>query len=743
MRSRLLSLIYPSARILLAFRVAMLLFAPALTAHAAGGEWLGFADSPVGSQPVTALTADRSGSLWAGTEERGLARWDGATWTVYTITDGLPDMRIVALFEDGRERLWVATGNGLGYFPADRGAFRRISAGGIPALPVTSFAEDAQGRVWLATPRGLVAWQEDGALEIPDTLMGQRIVSLANADGVVWAATGEVLWRGSVEGWAPAEPRSPSGITRLAVAEGGALHALADGKVWRLEGGDWIALAAPFDRGVNAFHVHGERLWAARAGEAHATEAGITRSYAASLPAAAVSHIVVGTDGIVWLGTRSGLAAYRPSFTPPVINAISINGAAAGASAITLARNRIETLDIDAADGATVFAQLDAVDSTPRILDVDATGAYAGERLAAGEHTLRVWVMDSDFNRSEERLITLNALDLAFLPFGLAVPADVVAPLLAAFSFTAIAVLTVVAAVALGRRSARQRAAREAARVRAILSVAGNPYEGGLSHEPDLRAEQAQEMVFALTGPQPRSVLLLGARGMGKTTLLRQLASGVANKLTDARMAAAYLDLAVVSDGDFFAQAIGGLYDALTPRMVGERPRLVVHSRASQQAAYGEREFASDASRLFASVQPAPDALNVALLLDNAGALDGFPGATRDAVRRLVLASVGPYARLRLALAAEDTPACLQGLNDALAVVQLPPLPAPELERLLLASAKGAYEWDADATRGAVALSQGRPGRLREIAEKAVANARRGGRIRIARTDVSPVRSAP
>ncbi|MCU0509284.1 MAG: hypothetical protein MUC34_13000 [Anaerolineae bacterium] len=112
-------------------------------------------------------------------------------------------------------------------------------------------------------------------------------------------------------------------------------------------------------------------------------------------------------------------------------------------------------------------------------------------------------------------------------------------------------------------------------------------------------------------------------------------------------------------------------------------------------------------------------------------------------MRRLVLASVGPYARLRLALAAEDTPACLQGLNDALAVVQLPPLPAPELERLLLASAKGAYEWDADATRGAVALSQGRPGRLREIAEKAVANARRGGRIRIARTDVSPVRSAP
>jgi hypothetical protein len=230
---------------------------------------------------------------------------------------------------------------------------------------------------------------------------------------------------------------------------------------------------------------------------------------------------------------------------------------------------------------------------------------------------------------------------------------------------------------------------------------------------------------------------------MGKTTLLRQLTSGAAGKATQARLALAYLDLAVVSDSDFFAEAIGGLYEALMPRMVGERPPLIVQSRSSQQAPYGEREFASDASRLFASVQPAPDALHVALLLDNADALDGYGGATRDAVRRLVLASAGPHGRLRLALAAEAAPACLQGLSDALAVVQLPPLPAPALERLLLAPAKGAYEWEPDAARGAVALSQGRPGRLREIAEKAVANARGAGRIRIARTDVSPVRSAP
>jgi hypothetical protein len=773
MRSRVLSLINPLTRILLALRVAMLLLAPALTAHAAGGEWLPFPDSLVANQPITALLADRAGSVWAGTEERGLARWDGETWTAYTIAAGLPDMRVVTLFEDSRERLWVATGNGLGYFPPDRGAFRRIGAGGVPALPVTAMAEDAQGRVWLGTPRGLVAWREDGAFEAAGGLTDVRIASLAQSAGAVWAATSDGLWRNTGEGWA--ETPSPFGpVARLDATQGGPLHALADGAVWRLDGDAWTALPAPFDAGVTAFALAGERVWAARAGKAFATEGGITQSYEdAALPANGVADIAVGQDRAAWFASRAGLAAYRPGATPPTLDPVRVNGEVAGGEAVTLARNRINAVNVTVAgsrgggpQAAVLFAQLDGIDAAPRIINGELSGTYRDVALPPGEHTLRVWAVDGDFNRSAEVRVSIQVPDLTYGPFGLAVPTEVVAPLLAVFSLVAVAAFAVFAALALGRRAGRRAAAREAARVRAILEMAGNPYEAGLGVEPDLRREEEREITAALTAPDGRSVLLLGPRGMGKTTLLRRLAE-TPNWGSALRLSGAYLDLAETREEEFFARAMNGLYEALIPRMVGERPRLDVQARAARP--YGEREFAADAARLFASLRPiAGEPLNAVLLLDNAEALDAYGGAQRDAVRRMIVASAGGEGGVaqssagaqggaaqgwipasggapspfRLVLAAETPPACLEGLRDALAVVQLPPLPAPALERLLLTPAGTAYEWDAEATRGAVALSQGRPGRLREIAERAVVSARRDGRVRIARTDVAPIRSS-
>jgi hypothetical protein len=751
MRSRVLSLVYPLARVLLAFRVAMLLLAPAMMAQASGGEWQQFPDSPVADQPITALLADRSGHVWAGTEERGLARWDGDSWTSLTISAGLPDMRVVALFEDSRERLWVATGNGLGYFPADRDAFRRVGAGGAPALPVTAFAEDGDGRVWLGTARGLAAWREDGAFEVAEGVTGRRIASLARTgNGEVWAIASDELWRGSPEGWKQAEPQAPSGVNRLTTDESGALYALAGGKVWRLDDTQWMALPAPFDTGVTAFVVAGARLWAASAGLVFATEGGITQGYDGSpLRGNGVTDVAVGQDGSVWFASRAGLAAYRPGATLPTIGSVRVNGARADVGGIALARNRIRAVNVTVTESrgagpqATVlYAQLDGVDETPRIVNGELAATYKDVALAPGQHTLRVWAVDGDFNRSEETRVTINVPDLTYLPFGLALPTEAVQPLLAVISLVFATALTVFAAVALVRRGKRQAAAREAARVRAILSITGNPYEGALAHDPALRAEQAQEIAYALTGPDARSVVLLGARGMGKTTLLRQLASSGAAKLAGAPLHAAYVDLAMTGEEVFFAAAMNALYDALTSAMVGERPRLDVRTRAI--ASYGEREFAADAARLFACLRPTTSApLNAVLLLDNADALDAYGGAQRDAVRRLLIASTGQAAALRLVLAAKTPPVAVEGLTDLLSVVQLAPLPAPALERLLLTPAKGAYEWDAEATRGAIALSQGRPGKLREIAERAVASARGNGRVRIGQTDVAPVRPTP
>ena len=748
MRSRALSLIYPATRIFLAVRVMLLLIAPAATAHAAGGEWQQFPNSPVARQPITAILADRSDGIWAGTDERGVARWNGASWSSFTTSAGLPDNRIVALYEDTRGRVWVATGTGLGYFPADGGAFRRVGGEGIPAYPVTTFAEDETGALWLGTPLGLVSWHEDGAFENAGELQGKRVLALLTAgDGTMWAGTDDGLWRRGAAGWEQQEGPSPGPVTSLALDGSGALHALAGGKVWRLDGDGWAPVPVAFRPHVTTFAFEGDQLWLGSSGGIDTFKDGLSQRYDASLlPGGNLTRIAVERDGRIWFGTTTGLVAHRPDEIAPVIESVTVNGETAGAEAgdpVTLERNQVRQIAVTARDGAEnsggqvlILAQLDDLDRTPRVSAGGILSAYKDVSLSPGRHTLRLWAVDEAFNRSEPRQITIDVPDLAYLPLGIAIPAAVIAPVLTALILVLLAAVAAVAVVGLRRRAKRRAAANEEARVRAILDRAGNPYEGELAYEPALRSEQAEQIVGALTGPSGRSVLVLGSRGIGKTALLRQLAAG------PSPLAAAYVDLASCAEDALFAEAISGLYAALTPQMIGDRPLLDTQARGA--APYGEREFAADLGRLLAFVGPSASApLNAALLLDNANRLDGFAGAQRDAVRRLVLASGGSDAPLRLVLAAETPPASLDGLTDLLATVQLPPLAAQAMERLLLRPAEGSYEWDADATRGAVALSQGRPGRLREIAERAVTSARRDGRVRILRTDVAPVRSAP
>ena len=59
---------------------------------------------------VIALTQTRDGYLWLGTLN-GLLRFDGKSFTRFNVnnTPGLPDNRIVFLFEDSRQTLWVGT----------------------------------------------------------------------------------------------------------------------------------------------------------------------------------------------------------------------------------------------------------------------------------------------------------------------------------------------------------------------------------------------------------------------------------------------------------------------------------------------------------------------------------------------------------------------------------------------------------------------------------------------------------
>ncbi len=62
---------------------------------------------------IVALTVDRDGIVWAGTWGGGLARFDGTTWKIYTVADGLPANHVFMLKTDDQNRLWVGTSRGM------------------------------------------------------------------------------------------------------------------------------------------------------------------------------------------------------------------------------------------------------------------------------------------------------------------------------------------------------------------------------------------------------------------------------------------------------------------------------------------------------------------------------------------------------------------------------------------------------------------------------------------------------
>ena len=105
---------------------------------------------------VTAITQDRTGFLWFGTQN-GLNRYDGFRLQVFSerspAAPGLAEDFINALLVDSRGLLWIATfSGGLNRYDPGSGAFHAY-LDDDPELPVgiTSLAEDGDGRVWAGT----------------------------------------------------------------------------------------------------------------------------------------------------------------------------------------------------------------------------------------------------------------------------------------------------------------------------------------------------------------------------------------------------------------------------------------------------------------------------------------------------------------------------------------------------------------------------------------------------------------
>jgi hypothetical protein len=62
---------------------------------------------------VQCIFQDKSGTLWFGTTENGLYKYDGKSFSRFLVADGLNSNNIYAILQDTEGNLWIATEAGL------------------------------------------------------------------------------------------------------------------------------------------------------------------------------------------------------------------------------------------------------------------------------------------------------------------------------------------------------------------------------------------------------------------------------------------------------------------------------------------------------------------------------------------------------------------------------------------------------------------------------------------------------
>ena len=240
------------------------------------GLWLGMlslsvarADAPAAwdanaqGQFITSLCRDLHGSIWIGTEDQGVWRFDPSApkdkqYTHFTTKDGLGDDNAYALACDKAGRLWLGTLNhGVSVF---------------------------NGKTW----------RTYGPVDGP---LGSRVFALAVSpkDGGVWGLTEAGLFRYDQSRW--------TYFTRadgLPSDQANALAFSADGTLYVGTQCDGIAVGSPDDN---------YKTWRVTPGPQQMPNAATGRG----LPSGLINALLVASDGTVYAGTTCGLAQSRDS----------------------------------------------------------------------------------------------------------------------------------------------------------------------------------------------------------------------------------------------------------------------------------------------------------------------------------------------------------------------------------------------------------------------------------------------
>lgn len=232
---------------------------------------------------VSDITQDGAGLLWVATHD-GLYRFDGRSFEHFGVKDGLPSSHVWWVAASG-DVVWAGTERGLAR--GQQGTFVPVrSEDGLTEAPISALALAPDGSLWVASSEGLFRSQE-----------GQRFAA--------------------VEGWPGGEPRG------LWIDRDGTVYALAGAALYRREAqGAWhregqeVGLTADSldsvvrDRAGVLWVLSSKQLWSRAPGEQRFTERSSALPDVTKRLPNQRGRLLAGREGGLWVPNRFGLAHF-------------------------------------------------------------------------------------------------------------------------------------------------------------------------------------------------------------------------------------------------------------------------------------------------------------------------------------------------------------------------------------------------------------------------------------------------
>lgn len=204
---------------------------------------------------VTALELGQTGELWVG-GLNGVRRYlpgSGTVPTVYTKEEGLAGDHVLAIYRDKAGTIWVGS-TVSGVTRIDNGQAQAVDLG--RSFTATAFVEDGEGRLWVGTEgQGILVLQDGREVQrftLQEGLLSNTIKALAvDSRGHVWIGTNKGLnkWRPKQGGFIAFTERA--GFTGIEVKPH-AVCATREGSIWfgTVNGATRVGGAPEQDRSV-------------------------------------------------------------------------------------------------------------------------------------------------------------------------------------------------------------------------------------------------------------------------------------------------------------------------------------------------------------------------------------------------------------------------------------------------------------------------------------------------------------